>query len=121
MASGGRILHHLHERLGDPTATVIFAGYQSAGTLGYLMIHGAHTIRIFGDSVPIKADVVHLSGFSAHADQNDLKRWFGTCTTKPRLYAVHGEVESATAVATLATAAFGWEASVARRGTTVTL
>ncbi len=121
MASGGRILHHLHNRLGDSTATVIFAGYQSAGTLGYLMIHGAHTIRIFGDSLPIKAGIVHLSGFSAHADQNDLKRWFGTCTSKPRLYAVHGEVESATAVATLATAAFGWDASVARRGTTVTL
>lgn len=121
MASGGRILHHLHNRLGDSSATVIFAGYQSAGTLGYLMIHGAHTIRIFGDTLPIKANVVHLSGFSAHADQNDLKRWFGTCTTKPRLYAVHGEVESATAVATLATAAFGWDASVARRGTTVTL
>jgi metallo-beta-lactamase family protein len=121
MASGGRILHHLHNRLGDPRATVIFAGYQSAGTLGYLIIHGAHTIRIFGDSLPIKANIVHLSGFSAHADQNDLKRWFGTCTTKPRLYAVHGEVESATAVATLATAAFGWDASVARRGTTVTL
>lgn len=121
MASGGRILHHLHNRLGDSTATVIFAGYQSAGTLGYLMIHGAHSVRIFGDTLPIKAAIVHLSGFSAHADQNDLKRWFGTCTAKPRLYAVHGEVESATAVATLATAAFGWNASVALRGTTVTL
>ncbi|HEY1977893.1 MAG TPA: MBL fold metallo-hydrolase [Candidatus Baltobacteraceae bacterium] len=121
MASGGRILHHLHNRLSDSTATVIFAGYQSAGTLGYLMIHGAHTVRIFGDTLPIKAGIVHLSGFSAHADQNDLKRWFGTCTTKPRLFAVHGEVESATAVATLANAAFGWNASVAQRGTTVTL
>jgi metallo-beta-lactamase family protein len=121
MAAGGRILHHLHNRLADSTATVIFAGYQSAGTLGYLMIHGAHTVRIFGDALPIKADIVHLSGFSAHADQNDLKRWFGSCTTKPRLYAVHGEVESATAVATLAAAAFGWNADVARRGTTVTL
>jgi len=121
MAAGGRILHHLHNRLPDPTATVIFAGYQSAGTLGYLMIHGAHTIRIFGDTLPIEANIVHLSGFSAHADQNDLKRWFGTCTTKPHLYAVHGEVESATAVATLATAAFGWDADVARRGTTVTV
>ena len=121
MASGGRILHHLHNRLADRNATVIFAGYQSAGTLGYLLIHGAHTLRIFGDTIPVLADVVHLSGFSAHADQNDLKRWFGTCTSKPRLYAVHGEVESATAVATLASNAFGWTAGVARRGTTVTL
>ncbi|HVA33989.1 MAG TPA: MBL fold metallo-hydrolase [Candidatus Baltobacteraceae bacterium] len=119
MAAGGRILHHLHNRLSDRTATVIFAGYQSVGTLGYLLIHGAHTIRIFGDSLPIEANIVHLSGFSAHADQNDLKRWFGTCTTTPHLYAVHGEVESATAVATLAANAFGWPAEVARRGTTV--
>jgi metallo-beta-lactamase family protein len=85
------------------------------------MIHGAHTIRILGDALPILAGVVHLSGFSAHADQNDLKRWFATCTGKPHLYAVHGEVESATAVATLATASFGWDAEVARRGMTVQL
>jgi metallo-beta-lactamase family protein len=121
MAAGGRILHHLHNRLSDRTATVVFAGYQSAGTLGYLMIHGAHTLRIFGDTVPVLAKIVHLSGFSAHADQNDLKRWFGTCTSKPQLYAVHGEVESATAVATLATEAFGWQARVAQRGLTVTI
>ena len=121
MAAGGRILHHLHNRLADRTATIIFAGYQSAGTLGYLLIHGAHTLRIFGDALPVLADTVHLSGFSAHADQSDLKRWFSTCTTKPQLYAVHGEVESATAVATLATEAFGWQAQVARRGLTVTI
>lgn len=121
MASGGRVLHHLHNRLSDPTATVIFAGYQSAGTLGFLLVHGAHTLHIFGDAVPVLAKIVHLSGFSAHADQNDLRRWFGTCTSTPYLYAVHGEVESATAVATLAASAFGWGAQVARRETTVEL
>jgi len=119
MASGGRILHHLHNHLSDPQSTVIFAGYQSAGTLGYLLVHGAHTIHIFGDALPVAAKIEHLAGFSAHADQNDLRRWFETCTTKPQLYAVHGEVESATAVATLAATALGWTASVARRGTTV--
>jgi metallo-beta-lactamase family protein len=121
MASGGRILHHLHNHLGDATATVIFAGYQSAGTLGFLLTHAAHTIHIFGDEIPVSAAIVHLSGFSAHADQNDLKRWLETCTSKPQLYAVHGEVESATAVATLAKEAFGWNARVAARGTTVSL
>jgi metallo-beta-lactamase family protein len=121
MASGGRILHHLHNRLSDRTATVVFAGYQSAGTLGYLLVHGAQTLRIYGDSLPVRAKIEHISGFSAHADQNDLKRWLSTCTTKPHLYAVHGEVESATAVATLATNAFGWQAEVAYRGRTVTV
>lgn len=122
MAAGGRILHHLHNHLADRKATIVFAGYQSAGTLGYLLIHGAHTIHLFGDALPVVASIEHLSGFSAHADQNDLKRWFASCTTAhPRLFAVHGEVESATAVATLAATAFGWEAQVARRGTSITL
>ncbi len=121
MASGGRILHHLHNHLADPNATIVFPGYQSVGTLGFLLTHGAHSVRIFGDTLPVLATIVHLSGFSAHADQNDLKRWFATCRSKPHLYAVHGEVESATAVATLAGAAFGWPAEVARRGMTVDL
>jgi metallo-beta-lactamase family protein len=119
MASGGRILHHLHNHLADPTSTIVFPGYQGAGTLGFLLTHAAHSVRIFGDTLPVLAKIVHLAGFSAHADQNDLKRWFATCPTKPHLYAVHGEVESATAVATLAGAAFGWPADVARRGSTV--
>ncbi|MGA8533170.1 MAG: MBL fold metallo-hydrolase [Candidatus Tumulicola sp.] len=119
MASGGRILHHLHNHVADPRATIVFPGYQSAGTLGFLLTHAAHSVRIYGDTIPVLATIVHLSGFSAHADQNDLKRWFGTCPSKPQLYAVHGEVESATAVATLAASAFGWPAEVARRGVTV--
>ena len=121
MASGGRILHHLHNHLADPKATVVFPGYQSAGTLGFLLVHAAHSVRIYGDTIPVLAKIVHLAGFSAHADQADLKRWFETCPSKPHLYAVHGEVESATAVATLVHSAFGWPAEVARRGTTVSL
>ncbi len=121
MASGGRILHHLHNHLPDPSATIVFPGYQGAGTLGFLLTHDAHSVRIFGDTLPVRAKIVHLSGFSAHADQNDLKRWFGTCSSRPHLYAVHGEVESATAVATLASSAFGWPAQVARRGVTVSV
>ena len=67
------------------------------------------------------AKIVALAGFSAHADRNDLKRWLGTCPTKPHLYAVHGEAESASALAALANGAYGWEADVAKRGTTVTI
>lgn len=121
MASGGRILHHLHNNLSDPKATIVFPGYQGAGTLGYLLTHGAHTVSLYGDQLPIRATIAHLSGFSAHADQNELKRWLSTVTSKPHLYAVHGEAEGATALATLARSAFGWNADVARRGTTVTL
>jgi metallo-beta-lactamase family protein len=121
MASGGRILHHLHNHVGDPKATVIFPGYQSAGTLGYILIHGAHTISLYGDALPVSAAIVHLSGFSAHADRNELRRWLDTCTTKPHLYAVHGEAESSAALATMGATLLGWKSDVARRGTTVTL
>lgn len=121
MASGGRILHHLHNHIADSRATIVFAGYQSAGTLGYILTHGAHTVRLYGDALPVRAKIVLMQGFSAHADRHDLQRWLGTCTTKPHLYAVHGEAPSAAALATMADTAFGWAADVAKRGTTVQL
>ncbi len=121
MASGGRILHHLHNHLADKNATIVFVGYQSAGTLGFLLTHGAHTINLYGDALPIRATIATLGGFSAHADRNELLRWLQTCTTTPHLYAVHGEAESASALAAMATTALHWQGDVSRRGTTVTL
>ncbi|MGR4064057.1 MAG: MBL fold metallo-hydrolase RNA specificity domain-containing protein [Vulcanimicrobiaceae bacterium] len=121
MAAGGRILHHLFRRLPDPKATIIFPGYQGAGTLGYVLVHNAHQVRILGDNIPVHAAIVNLSGFSAHADHNELQRWLGTVTGKPHLYAVHGEPESAAALVELAESGFGWQADVAHRGTTVTI
>lgn len=121
MASGGRILHHLHNHIPDPTATILFVGFQGPGTLGNLMVHGAPTVRIFGDTLAVKAAVVDLSGYSAHADQSELLRWLGTLTTKPRFYAVHGDPKPAAVFATLLQAKLGFDATVAARGTTVTL
>ena len=121
MASGGRILHHLHNNLADPKATIIFPGYQSLGTLGYILTHGAKRVTLYNDTLPVNAAIVHLSGFSAHADRNELHRWLQTCTTTPHLYAVHGEAPSAAALAAMARGVFGWKADVAYRGTTVTL
>jgi metallo-beta-lactamase family protein len=121
MASGGRILHHLHNNLADPKATVIFPGYQSLGTLGYILTRGAKRVTLYNDTLPVNAAIVHLSGFSAHADRNELHRWLQTCTTTPHLYAIHGEAPSAAALAAMARGVFGWKADVAYRGTTVTL
>ncbi len=121
MASGGRVLHHLHNNIGDPKATIIFPGYQSLGTLGYILTHGAKTATLYNDVIPIRAALVHLSGFSAHADRNELHRWLQTCTSTPHLYAVHGEAPSAAALAAMARGSFGWKADIAYRGTTVTL
>jgi metallo-beta-lactamase family protein len=121
MASGGRILFHLHNHVADPRSTIVFPGFQGPGTLGNAMTHGAPTVKILGDVLPVRATVVNPSGYSAHADRGELLRWLGTLATKPRLYAVHGE--PATAVAFVATVRekLGFDAAVAARGTTVTL
>ncbi len=121
MASGGRILHHLHNHLSDDNAVIVFVGYQGAGTLGHVLVNGAPSVRIYGDTLAVRAKIMSLQGFSAHADRNDFTRWFGTCTTTPHLYAVHGEPESATALAALAHQQRGWTAAVAQRGLTVTV
>ncbi len=121
MASGGRVLHHLHNHLAQPSSTIIFVGYQSRGTLGFFITHGARSVRLFGDVLPVRATIVDLPGFSGHADETDFTRWFATCTTKPQLYAVHGEPASALALAAFAKAHLGWNAMAAHRGMTVTL
>jgi metallo-beta-lactamase family protein len=119
MASGGRVLHHLHNHLADPHSTIIFVGYQSQGSLGFVITHGARAIHLFGDVLPVRATIVDLPGFSGHADETDFARWFATCEGKPHLYAVHGEPESALALAAYVRAQLGWAADAAHRGTTV--
>jgi metallo-beta-lactamase family protein len=121
MANGGRILHHLHNHIPDPKSTILFCGFQSPGTLGNLLVHGAQHVRIYGDDLPIGATIVNLSGYSAHADQSELLRWLGTLKTKPRLYGVHGDPPSAAAFCTVVEAKLGFTATPAVRGTTVTL
>jgi metallo-beta-lactamase family protein len=92
MATGGRILHHLKQRLPDPRNTVLLVGYQAAGTRGWSLQNGAATLRIHGEDVPVKARVATLSGLSAHADEAELERWLATFPAPPRqTLLVHGE------------------------------
>lgn len=121
MATGGRVLHHIYNHVSDPKATLLFVGYQSAGTLGYFLTHGADTIRIYGDMLPVRAEVGRISGFSAHADKNEIQQWFDTCPTKPKFFAVHGDPVSAQALCDLVRSKYGWVANVAARGTTVSV
>jgi metallo-beta-lactamase family protein len=121
MATGGRVLHHLHNHIPDAKSTMVFAGFQGPGTLGSFLVHGASTVRIYGDVLDVRATIVNPSGYSAHADQAELLRWLGTLETKPHLYAVHGEPVSATAFALIVQQKLGFTASVAARGTTVSL
>jgi len=99
MATGGRVLHHIRRFAPDHRNTIMFVGYQAAGTRGASMIGGATEVRMFGGMVPIHADVEVLHGLSAHADYAEMLDWLGGYETAPRrTFIVHGEPEAATAL-----------------------
>lgn len=75
MCTAGRILYHLEKDLPNPKSAVIIPGYQAEGTLGRLLVEGAKQVKIHGEVVNVRAKIVHLTGFSAHADRNELKKW----------------------------------------------
>jgi metallo-beta-lactamase family protein len=99
MATGGRVLHHLTQRVGDARNTVLFAGYQVDGTRGRKLVEGAETIRIFGRDWPVRARVENFRALSAHGDRDDLLRWAGSLANVPRAtWVVHGEPRPAQAL-----------------------
>lgn len=92
MATGGRIVHHLAQRLGDPKTTVLFVGYQAAGTRGRALLGGADSVSIFGRRFTSRAEVRSLGGLSAHADRDELLRWCRSFPGAPeRIFLNHGE------------------------------
>ena len=92
MATGGRVLHYLRRVLPDPSNTVLFAGYQAAGTRGRALKEGAKTTRIHGDDVPARAQIESLDSMSAHADADEIMRWLGGFRKPPAVTClVHGE------------------------------
>jgi metallo-beta-lactamase family protein len=92
MATGGRILHHLIQRLPDDRNSVVFVGFQAAGTRGRLLSEGARQIRIYGEDYPVRAQVHVIDSFSAHGDYSEILRWLGGFTRAPRrTFLVHGE------------------------------
>ncbi|HEY0840628.1 MAG TPA: MBL fold metallo-hydrolase [Vulgatibacter sp.] len=92
MATGGRVLHHLSRWLPDPNATVLFVGYQAGGSRGRRIVDGSRDVRIHGRDVPIRARILQLRGFSAHADRDEVDRWLSSFGTPPaRTFCVHGE------------------------------
>lgn len=94
MCNAGRILHHLRNHLGKPETTVIIVGYQAEGSLGRLLVDKRPKVRIFGEEIEVRASVHSLGGFSAHAGQTDLMKWFGCLAhAKPRVALTHGEAK----------------------------
>jgi metallo-beta-lactamase family protein len=92
MATGGRIVHHLIQRLPDDRNTVVFVGFQAAGTRGRYLVEGARTIRLYGEDYPVRAQIRSIQGFSAHGDYGEILRWLQAFKTAPRkTFLVHGE------------------------------
>lgn len=116
MCDGGRIRHHLRHGLANPRTTVLITGFQAAGTLGRQIVDGAREVRLFGETVPVRAEVVTLGGFSAHADQAALLGWLDGFTQPPaQTWLVHGEPR---ALAPLQAAIAGrrWQVDIAAEG-----
>lgn len=96
MLTGGRVLHHLRYKLGDPRNTILFVGFQPPGGRGAQLLAGQKRIRVFHEEVPVMAEVAEVSGLSAHGDRDELLRWCRECSGTPsRVFVVHGEPDSA--------------------------
>ena len=114
MATGGRVLHHLSQRLPDARNCVLLAGFQAEGTRGRALEDGAKLIRIHGEDVPVRAEVVNLRQFSAHGGRSELMRWLGGIPAPPRqLFLVHGEPAAAQALQAAVKSELRWNVTVA--------
>jgi metallo-beta-lactamase family protein len=95
MCEAGRIRHHLKHNLWRPESTILFVGYQSEGTVGRLLLDGAPSVRLFGESISVKAEITKLDSISGHADDKGLLRWVGSFDPKPtRVFVNHGDEEA---------------------------
>jgi metallo-beta-lactamase family protein len=90
MCTGGRIRHHLRHNLEHDNASIVFVGYQGAGTLGHQIVDGAKEVRVLGEDIAVRARVYTINGFSAHADQAERLAWHRH-TAAPRTFLTHGE------------------------------
>ncbi len=113
MCTGGRIKHHLVNNISDRKNTVMFVGYQAIGTLGRLLVDGKNPIRILGQMRKVKADIVRVRGFSAHADRNELLNWLQELKVSPRkIFVIHGEETSAKSFGQFLTKKAGYNVTV---------
>jgi metallo-beta-lactamase family protein len=114
MATGGRILHHLAQRLPDPRNLVIFIGFQAPGTRGAIIKEGAEAVKIYGEFIPIRAQVAALEQFSDHADPPEMLEWLRTFANQPAVtYLVHGEPVASSQLRELIKKELGWNVQVA--------
>jgi len=121
MMTGGRIVHHLQQRLPSAKNTVVIGGYQAVGTRGRLIEDGAPYLRMFGREVPVRAAVEHVPGLSGHADRSELLRWLAPLPAPRHTYLTHGEPDAAAALAQQLRTSRGWAVTCPQLGQSVEL
>ena len=122
MATGGRVLHHLIAYASDPRHSIVFAGYQAGGTRGAAIVAGEPSVKIFGQIVPIRAQVHQLSGYSAHADADEIMAWLRGFERAPRqVFITHGEPDAADALRKRIQDELHWAAHVPEHLETISL
>ena len=122
MATGGRVLHHLKAGLPDSRNTVLFVGYQAAGTRGRLLVDGAKAVKIHGQMIAVQARIALVESMSAHADSTEILRWLGGFAAPPRTtFIVHGELPAMEALNAAIHGMPGWNTRIPAHGETVEL
>jgi metallo-beta-lactamase family protein len=116
MCEGGRIRHHLKHNLWRPECSIVFVGFQAAGTLGRKLVDGAKSVQILGEEIAVLAQVHTIGGFSAHGDQTGLLEWLGGFTNQPEVFIVHGEETAALDFEKAVQEKFGFKTHVPHRG-----
>ncbi|MFD7624884.1 MBL fold metallo-hydrolase RNA specificity domain-containing protein [Streptomyces sp. NPDC059851] len=119
MATGGRVLHHLHRILPDSRNAVVTVGFATEGTGARSLVDGARTLKMFGEDVPVRAEVVDVPHFSAHADADQILDWLRAAPAPHATYLVHGEETAAETLRDRIDAELGWTAVVPRSGEAV--
>jgi metallo-beta-lactamase family protein len=116
MMTGGRIIHHLKQRLPDKRNTIALGGYMAVGTRGRALEDGARWIRIHGQDVTVRAAIEKIPGLSGHADRSELLAWLGPLAKPKRVFLVHGEPESAAALGETLRAQRDWQVHLPKLG-----
>lgn len=117
MATGGRVLHHIKAYGPDSKNTILFAGFQAAGTRGAALINGAREVKIHGGVVPVRAEIDNLPMLSAHADANEILRWLGGFERPPKkTFIVHGEGSASLALKERIEQELGWPCVIPAEG-----
>ena len=120
MCNAGRIQHHLRHNLWKQETSVLIVGYQAEGTLGRRLVNGEKSVRIFGERIAVRASIHKLGGFSAHAGQTELLKWFNALApVRPKVVLMHGENNARKTLAALLIHRYGIQPFLPEMGDSV--